>query len=372
MLLAIRRASSSVSTLAIWASFGFSLFLLRRVREGPNSDFNSSEIFNDFIILYWVTLKGHFPSTLQTGSTHQPSVKEASSKMQLILIGGAQRSGTTLLQVLLANALDSPVLPEAHILSDILAAFKRAKEFGKKTRFFYPMEDDLLSSFQSFARRHIADVVASARPVSTLVLKDPHFVELLDEASALFLQPIRVVCIRNPLDIAASFVKIGQREPKGGKPTKYQRRDIDFICKKILASYLPLMDPTQTPNAILARYEFLASEPREALQVLARDTGLALSLDRIDKPVWLEADVRHQASWVTELEGQKPSPASIGSFKRVLSAQEVAIVKNICGPIMKRFGYASEVPSPRSRHWLTVKGWAFQRLGFSNCFPERG
>jgi hypothetical protein len=48
--------------------------------------------------------------------------------MQLTLIAGAQRSGTTLLQTLLANALDSTVLPEVHILSDILAAFKRAKE----------------------------------------------------------------------------------------------------------------------------------------------------------------------------------------------------------------------------------------------------
>ena len=42
--------------------------------------------------------------------------------MQLILIGGGQRSGTTLLQTLLANALGSPNLPEAHILSDILAS----------------------------------------------------------------------------------------------------------------------------------------------------------------------------------------------------------------------------------------------------------
>ena len=58
--------------------------------------------------------------------------------MQLILIGGGQRSGTTLLQTLLANALGSPNLPEAHILSDILAAYKRAKEFGNKTSFFYP------------------------------------------------------------------------------------------------------------------------------------------------------------------------------------------------------------------------------------------
>ena len=49
------------------------------------------------------------------------------------------------------NALQSPNLPEAHILSDILAAYKRAKEFGNKTGYFYATDDDLLAFFQSFA-----------------------------------------------------------------------------------------------------------------------------------------------------------------------------------------------------------------------------
>src|SRR4029077_2947951 len=76
-------------------------------------------------------------------------------KMQLIFIGGAQRSGTTLLQTLLANALNAPLLPEAHILCDILAAFKRAKEFGHKTSFFYATQNDLSNFFHSITERHI-------------------------------------------------------------------------------------------------------------------------------------------------------------------------------------------------------------------------
>src|SRR6476661_650048 len=132
--------------------------------------------------------------------------------MQLVLIGGAQRSGTTLVQTLLANALRSPILPEAHILSDILAAYKRAKEVGNKTSFFYPTDDGLRSFFQPFARRHMADIVANAKPGNVLVLKDPNFVQVLDEASTLFRHSCMVVCLRDPRDIAASFVQIGQRQ----------------------------------------------------------------------------------------------------------------------------------------------------------------
>jgi hypothetical protein len=267
--------------------------------------------------------------------------------MQLILIGGAQRSGTTLLQTLLANALGSPVLPEAHILVDILATFKRARQLGNKTRFFFSTSEDVLSFFGAFSERYIADVVKRTGPVPALVLKDPHFVELLDECSALFSGPIRLVCVRDPLDIAASFVQIGQRQPIGAKLTKYQKRDIDFISKKILAFYLSLINSKRAP--VLVRYEDLASKPRETLEALGRETGLELSVDRIESPVWLERDARHEPAWITELEGQKPSPASIGSFRRVLRPDEVAIVQKICSPIIKLFGYEANGTSFKLR-----------------------
>jgi Sulfotransferase family len=268
--------------------------------------------------------------------------------MQLIFIGGAQRSGTTLLQTLLANALRTPVLPEAHILADVLTAFKRAKQFPNKTQFFFSTSEDLLCFFRSCAGGCIANVLSRTGALSALVFKDPHFVEVLDEASALFADSIRVVCIRDPLDIAASFVQIGQRQPVGSKPTKYQRRDMDFIGKKILSFCAPLMTSKEAP--ILVRYEDLASNPREALRELGRDTGLKLLLDRIETPVWLERTARHhESSWVTELEGRKPYPSSIGSFKRVLRPDEIATVQNICGPIMMRFGYAADGPSLSDR-----------------------
>jgi hypothetical protein len=69
-----------------------------------------------------------------------------------------------------------------------------------------------------------------------------------------------------------------------------------------------------------------ASDPKGSLDALGRDTGLDLALDCIDRPVWLDAQARHEASWITELEGSEASPASIGSFKRVLTGDEIAMV----------------------------------------------
>jgi Sulfotransferase family len=269
--------------------------------------------------------------------------------MQLILIGGGQRSGTTLLQTLLANALGSPNLPEAHILSDILAAYKRAQEFGNKTGFFYPTDDSLLSFFRSFAERHVADIAAGDNR-SALVLKDPNFIQTLDEAAAIFPEAIRIVCMRDPRDIAASFVQIGSRQ---NKPGKYKKRDILFISKKILASYQPLL-PGIPAGVVMVRYEDLASDPKASLQALGRDAGLKLSLDRIEDAAWLDAPARHEAAWISELEGAKPSPASIGSFKRVLLDEEVAVVQRVCQPIMSQFAY-TPTDEGEPRRWAGIR-----------------
>jgi Sulfotransferase family len=274
---------------------------------------------------------------------------DAQLSKPLVLIGGAQRSGTTLLQTLLAAAVGSPNLPEAHILSDILATYKRAKAFGDKTRYYYPTDDDLLSFFRSFAQRHVADIFAAGNP-RALVLKDPNFVQALDEAAAIFPQAVRIVSIRDPRDIASSFVKIGERENPGDKPDKYALRDMGFVSKKIMASYQSLLDGARPQNALLVRYEDLARDPEGTLLTLGRETGLELSLDRIERADWLEPDARHQASWVTELEGAKPSPASIGSFARVLRGEEIAVVQKYCEPIMRKFGYPLvDTPSPGRR-----------------------
>ena len=213
---------------------------------------------------------------------------------------------------------------------------------------FYATDDDLRAFFQSFAERHVADIVAKAKPSAVLVLKDPNFIQVLDEAEDLFPRSVRIVCMRDPRDIAASFVQIGQRQSAATKPGKYERRDINFISKKVLASYQPLLQRRSRPNAVMVRYEDDSQRPKGALEALARDTGLDLALDRIDRPVWLDAEARHEASWISELEGAEASPASIGSFKRVLNGEEIAMVQQICEPIMSQFGYAP-VETPRRR-----------------------
>ena len=138
--------------------------------------------------------------------------------MQLVLIGGAQRSGTTLLQTLLVNALSLPTCQKRTSSPTFSQPTNGPNKFGNKSHYFYATDHDLPPFFQSFAERHVADIVASAKPAATLVLKDPNFIHVLDEAEALFPRSARIVCMRDPRDIAASFVQIGQRQSGSPSP----------------------------------------------------------------------------------------------------------------------------------------------------------
>ena len=116
----------------------------------------------------------------------------------------------------------------------------------------------------AFANRHIEDLARTETSQSTLVLKDPNFVQVLPEAAAIFPDCLRIVCVRDPRDIVASFLRIGKRE--GPEATsRYSRRDVHFIAKKVLASYAPLTGASSPQNVILVRYEKLAAEPKGTL-----------------------------------------------------------------------------------------------------------
>ena len=103
--------------------------------------------------------------------------------------------------------------------------------------------------------------MAKAKPSAALVLKDPNFVQVLDEAEASVSPLVRIVCMRDPRDIAASFVQIGQRQSQ--QPSPANMRDVTSTSSARRS--LPPISPCCTagrPNAVMVRYEEIASDPK--------------------------------------------------------------------------------------------------------------
>ena len=144
-------------------------------------------------------------------------------------------------------------------------------------------------------------------------------------------------------------MRIGKRE--GPEATsRYGRRDIHFIAKKVVASYAPLTGASSPQDVILVRYEKLAAEPKGTLRALADETGLQISYEKLSNLNWLAPEARHDPTWVSDLEGQNVNPANVGAFRDVMERSEIKIVQKICAGVMADFGYepiSTDPPKPK-------------------------
>jgi protein-tyrosine sulfotransferase len=259
--------------------------------------------------------------------------------MRIIFIGGSQRSGTTLVQTLIANSLpNAPILPESHIVCDLLRAFKRSKTEWPKTSRIYETVDGAARFFRSAVELHVDDIRSRHGDIEYLVLKDPNFLDVLSELAEVLPEATRIICVRDPRDIVASYLRIGWRQAVLQQRTRYSRREIRSMCKKINAAYQPLLDGS-APRSHLVRYEEIAANTAETLRRLASETGLPLSAEKASELVWLEDEYRHQEAWRTPLEGGPPTDESVGSYRSELSLMERVQVEILCRSLIDRFGY---------------------------------
>jgi hypothetical protein len=266
----------------------------------------------------------------------------AAGGIGLWLIGGAQRSGTTLLQTLLCNHLPAaPLLSEAHILCRLLSTYQLAASDGEKTTDYYD-EDALKGFYQALTKRHVADLEARHPGLRHLVLKDPNFVQITADLDALLPEAAVLVALRDPRDIVASFVQIGERERALGREVKYYTdRNIEFFCKKIRQSYEPLVASRgQAANTIMVRYEELVQAPEQVIgRVLEAKGETPAAPASLDQLRWLDAEKRHKDSWISPLEEGPPSTASVGAYRTVLTGKEIDKVQDRLAEIMAAFGY---------------------------------
>jgi hypothetical protein len=261
----------------------------------------------------------------------------------VIIIGGAQRSGTTLFQTLMANALpQSPVLSEDHILCDIIAAYNRAKVNWHKTSIYYETRDDLYKYFSKIALLHIDNLIARYQGSEYFVLKDPSFSKYLNEISEILPDSNLFLCVRDPRDIVASYIKIGIRDKKNSENNQYADRNISFICKRINQAYNTILKYKLPSRLIIVKYEDLVINTNALIRSLSKQAHLPLEIPDYNQMKWLDDHLRHTKTWITELERHSPSSENIGNYKMILSNQEKIQIEQECMLIFKMFEYRTD------------------------------
>ena len=181
------------------------------------------------------------------------------------------------------------------------------------------------------------------------MLKEPHLTRVWPELYELVPDSIFLLMVRDPRDVIASMVEVGQKQAQIGQRYLFTQRNIPELCQRFLAFYAPALNITDSgfrDRLAIVLYENLARNPRQTLKEISGFTGIDFeSIDVSDAPdtghVTQEVLSRsaHYAPWATELSGRKVSESKIGNYQNVLTPSEIAEVEEHCAPFFEWFQY---------------------------------
>lgn len=268
----------------------------------------------------------------------------ANDHLVLIVCGG-RRTGTTLLAAILSSdERTNPLGQEARILGQLIAAYRWGRENFENagTSFF-----DDLEGYRAFFRETVArfarEVAVRISPGGALVLKSPELATNLPDVIDLFPAAVCLATVRDPRDQVASELEVAARRQAAGLPDHhYGTRNIVALAQRYLSYSREILTlRRQQPEQLnIVRYEDLILRTEETLANLRGTTGLDLPFDPA-KP-WTR--VTPLAALQTggdrsDLYGAPIDAASVGRFRRELTAAEAAAVEEICAELMSEFGY---------------------------------
>lgn len=296
---------------------------------------------------------------------------------RILLVGGAPRSGTTLLQAILCSGSETnPLIGEAIDLAHLVGAYANSRDLhqlGETADYFKDLDD-----LRQFYRQPITALLNRVwqrydRP-ACLVLKSPALTPHLPDLLDLIPQAQAVVSVRDPRDGAASLLAIGRRftaDPSlsdanpGDRTTAIEYKLAQQPIKRLgqyfcnyYATVLACRDALVWDRLRFVRYEALVAHPEAAIAQLQAFTGLHLNCNPAQP--WQRSAIdfqqlpdRYRAWWSGQGYGDRISAASIGRYREQLSPAEIQALNQACGDWMQRFGYAihpelsDPLPSPQ-------------------------
>ncbi|BBO73542.1 hypothetical protein DSCW_09590 [Desulfosarcina widdelii] len=273
--------------------------------------------------------------------------------MKLIFIGGAQRSGTTLMQTLLSNALNhTEVWPEANFLCDLFQFYTNGIKNWNKSEFYFGKRD----YFKSYVKELINNILKYRIPKdfkgNCIIIKDPNFSKYIKQIYEIFPESSFFLCVRDPRDIICSFYDIENREAQNGTlRNNYKNRNISFYCKKINESYKLALKYTKKINVI--KYEKLVDNPFYEINSIS-SKEMPFSLSSTENLIWSDKKMRHKNSWISPLEEKSPSKERVGVYKSILRGYEIFYCQKKCNNIFKSYGYKKVLFSARKKFFYSI------------------
>ena len=269
---------------------------------------------------------------------------------QVLFIGGAMRSGTTVIHRALCTASNSnPYISESWFVYEMMMVYRRRIQ-----RYDLWMADQLgpLRNFRDLIRLNIEQyfLLVSARYGSPelLILKHPALTSVFPEMGEMFPSMQFLVVVRDPRDVIASIKSAREHHVRDRVASALQPLDTtQKLCKYYLSYYDGMLGRADN-RCRFVRYEDVMRDPRRAIATIGKFCGGRYDLekvstfteehaaapnldsqqhDRLTRPFWSEL-------WRKGLSEER-----IGRYRETLTEEEVSEIETLLGTLGRRFKY---------------------------------
>jgi hypothetical protein len=278
-----------------------------------------------------------------------------------IFVVGAQRSGTTLVRLILTSHPSIAIPPEGDFLLDLAGHFERAALASPDGTSFVDQFFEIPKCAEwGLDRRELARRIEQVRPATYADLaaipyqlygemafgagkprwgdKNPYYVLYLDQLLSIYPRARVVVVVRDPRDVTASVL------PLHFGPTTAADAVLDWLFAARAANAAR----SRWGNSVRqVRYEDVATRTEEEALDLCDHVGETfdasmLEFHRINEEACLVP--RHRHGWHAGT--VKPAfSSSVGRFTRDLLPQEVLVTELFAGSAMVAHGYERRLSS---------------------------
>lgn len=274
----------------------------------------------------------------------------------LILVAGAMRSGTSLLQHVLCSSPEAnPFIHGCRYLTSQIAIFAQYAGGDRLyVKDYLGGPEGLLAFSRDIVERLLAETHRRLGEPKHLVLKNPELASYLPHATVLMPQARFVISVREPKDTIASMIGVGEKHRAKGVTSFLARsgRDIEQLCRSYRGFYQPVLQALEaSPGTFkkrvhLSSYEALIGDTERTVERLSRFCGMTLEPETMGAEGQWRSKVDRSgdelyshprwSAYVTGLSGGPISEASIGRYREVLSKTEADLIDARCGSLYRR------------------------------------
>jgi len=283
--------------------------------------------------------------------------------VRLIFIGGAPRSGTTLLQNMLDSHPDVLGGPEFLHIPDIIQLRSKlhtslSREWITLITSYDEVDDQIRSLIENFlfpfARRHNVKILSEKTPENILVF--PEVTELFPDARL-------IQVVRDPRAIVASMLEVAARARKKGLQPAPFTKNMEAAIRRVKECYSSGFKAANnnSGNVLTVTYEALVKQPEAETKRICE--FLQINWDPAMLTPGAKNHIGEQAITVKSNElwydaktyNRDPFTESLEKWKTVLTPiQQVTISKVFQNnPDFTRLGYDFSTKSISTKTWIT-------------------